>query len=510
MEQSSGATASVWMDSAEFPASATRPAKSVYDVCIIGAGVAGLSCAYQLSLEGQQVVIVDDGPPAGGETCRTTAHLSNIIDDMFTEIERIHGVEGSQLAQQSHKAAIDWISKIAEREAISCEFQRVDAWLVPGEREDDEFMQKEYEAAVRAGVVGAEYPAHAPVAGLASRASIHYPNQAQFDPIKYLVGVAGALKARGVEMISDCAVQDVKERESDVEVTLASGKTLTARHVIVATNSPIVGLMIHTRQAPYRTYVIAIEVPAGSIPTALYWDTEEPYHYVRLMHGEKRAGEVNDLLIVGGEDHKTGLEHEAEERFACLEKWARQRFSGLGPIRYKWSGQVMEPADGLAFIGRVPGQKRIYMSTGDSGMGMTHGTIAGMLLTDLILGRQNPWEKLYSPARFSIKELPSLLKENATAVRRLGANFTPGQVYSRDDLRPGSGAVIREGLKKSAVYRDDRGVYHELSAVCTHLGCVVEWNEIEKSWDCPCHGSRFDVDGHVLNGPATKPLTPRM
>jgi Rieske Fe-S protein len=238
-------------------------------------------------------------------------------------------------------------------------------------------------------------------------------------------------------------------------------------------------------------------VPPDTVPAALYWDTADPYHYVRL-HG--------DLLIAGGEDHKTGQEDDAYDRFAYLESWTRERFP-IGEVEYTWSGQVMEPVDGLAYIGRNPADKaHILVATGDSGQGMTHGTIAGILLTDLILGRPNPWGRLYDPSRKSLKSAAEYLKENVNVAKQYLDYVSPGEVGSVDEIRPGHGAVVRHGLTKLAVYRDEQGALHSRSAVCPHLGCIVHWNSLEGSWDCPCHGSRFGTDGRVLNGPAVTSL----
>jgi Rieske Fe-S protein len=257
--------------------------------------------------------------------------------------------------------------------------------------------------------------------------------------------------------------------------------------------------------------VIAGRVPSGSVPKALYWDTPDPYHYVRLHHVRTGAGVGHDMLIVGGEDHKTGQKDDAEERFRCLEEWARERFPMLETVEYRWSGQVLEPMDYMALIGPQPGDsENVYLATGDSGQGMTHGTIAGMLLTDLIIGRKNQWAKLYDPSRVTISTSSAMefAKENLNVAVQYADWVRPGEVSSPHDILPGTGAVIRRGAKKIAVYRADDGTLHERSAVCTHLKCIVDWNSAEKSWDCPCHGSRFDPYGQVLNGPAIKALEP--
>jgi Rieske Fe-S protein len=268
---------------------------------------------------------------------------------------------------------------------------------------------------------------------------------------------------------------------------------VTADFVVCATNTPVIDwLVIHSKQAAYRTFAIGARIN-GDIPPALYWDTADPYHYVRLSDG---------VLIVGGEDHKTGQADDGSERLARLEAWTRERFP-VGAVEYRWSGQVMEPVDGLGYIGRNPGDKgHVFVATGDSGQGMTHGTIAGMLISDLIIGRANEWARLYDPSRKSLKAGAEYAKENLNVAAQYTDYVTPGEVGSEDEIRPGHGAVLRHGLKTIAVYRDERGALHKRSAVCPHLGCIVQWNSLEMSWDCPCHGSRFGTDGRVLNGPA--------
>ncbi|HZK78282.1 MAG TPA: FAD-dependent oxidoreductase, partial [Gemmatimonadaceae bacterium] len=282
-------------------------------------------------------------------------------------------------------------------------------------------------------------------------------------------------------------------------------------HIVVATNTPVNDwIILHTKQAAYRTFVIGARVPRGSVPRALYWDTADPYHYARLHEVDPRLDPERDdeILIVGGEDHKTGQEDDAEERFKRLESWTRERFPMVKSIDFRWSGQVIEPVDHMAFIGKNPGaDQHIFIATGDSGNGITHGTIAGVLLTDLILGRKNAWSKLYDPSRVTLRATSEFIKENLNVAGQYADWARKGEVDSYDQIEPGSGAVMRRGMKKIAVFRDEQGVIHERSAVCTHLYCIVDWNSTERTWDCPCHGSRFDAYGAVVNGPAIAPLS---
>jgi nitrite reductase/ring-hydroxylating ferredoxin subunit len=292
----------------------------------------------------------------------------------------------------------------------------------------------------------------------------------------------------------------------DAIVETEDGFSVRAGSIVVATNSPVNDrVAVHTRQAPYRTFAIAARVPQASVPPGLFWDTADPYHYVRLQREDER----HDLLIVGGEDHKTGQADDAVARYARLESWARLHFPMMQEVAFRWSGQVLEPVDGLAYIGRNPrDDDNVFIATGDSGHGMTHGTIAGLLLTDLILERENPWAELYSPGRVRANRaaVAEFVRENVNVAAQYTDWLKRGDVAEVDEIAPGSGAVLQRGLQKLAVYRDPAGEVHERSAVCTHLGCVVRWNGDERSWDCPCHGSRFSPTGEVLTGPAKEPL----
>jgi glycine/D-amino acid oxidase-like deaminating enzyme/nitrite reductase/ring-hydroxylating ferredoxin subunit len=477
------------------------------DVCVVGAGIAGLTTAYLLSRSGKSVVVLDDGPVGGGQTRRTTAHLSNAIDDRYVEIERIHGEDGARHAAKSHTAAVDRIEAIAGEEGIDCEFRRLDGYLFCPPDEKSDLLERELDAARRAGLVGVNLVPGAPIANFDSGSALRFPRQAMFDPMKYLGGLARALRRHRGQIFGRTHASAAIESGTPCKVPTKNGPTVSCDHVVVATNTPINDrVTMHTKQAPYSTYALGLKVPARSVTPALYWDTMDPYHYVRLQHGSD-AGE--DVLVVGGEDHKTGQADDAAERFARLELWARFRWPAAGEVAYRWSGQVMETIDGLAFIGRNPGDdEHVYIATGDSGMGMTHGTIAGILLTDLIMGRENPWVELYDPRRKRVKALGAFAKENMNVAAQYLDWVTGGDVSSPEQVAPGAGAVIRRGLHKVAVYREPAGKLHEYSATCPHLGCVVHWNGGEKTWDCPCHGSRFDALGRVITGPANADLGP--
>jgi glycine/D-amino acid oxidase-like deaminating enzyme/nitrite reductase/ring-hydroxylating ferredoxin subunit len=500
---------SIWAATVKMPICRRLARDLRVDVCIVGAGIAGLTTAYLLGRSGTRVVVLDDGGIASGMTRMTTAHLSNAIDDRFTNLQRWQGEEGSRLAAQSHAAAIDRIEAIADELRVDCDFKRLDGYLFLAPGDSETLLKDEFEAARRAAVE-VEMIDRAPLEGFDTGPCLRFADQARFHPFKYLAAMARAIKAQGGKICTNTHVESVVGGRP--AVVKAGEHTVTADAVVVATNVPINDLVaIHTKQAPYMTYVIGAKVPRGAVTDALYWDTLETYHYVRLQELAPEPHQEQaqfDLLIVGGEDHKSGQADDANERHQRLEAWARQRFP-IDEVVFTWGGQCMETIDGLAFIGRNPlDSDNVYVATGDSGMGITHGTIAGMLLTDMILGRDNPWAKLYEPSRKTLRAMGPFAKENLNVAAQYAAWVTPGEVDSVDDIAAGTGAVVRRGLTKIAVSRSDDGSLTELSAVCPHLGCIVEWNSAEYTWDCPCHGSRFRANGRVINGPANRDLEP--
>ena len=502
MPSDSGATTSFWME-LSLPDHPPLAEDCATEVCIVGAGIAGLSTAYHLAREGRRVVVLDDGAIGSGETGRTTSHLSNAFDDRYHRVESRHGEEISRLVAQSHTAAIDRIEAIVRDEGIECDFRRVDGYLFsPPEAPADE-LEKELRAAHRAGLSEVSRVDAPPGATQPLGPALLFPRQGQIHPLAYLAGLAQRIVSLGGRIHCGTHVSEIQDG-NPVCTRTQDGRIVSAAAAVVATNTPINNrFIIHTKQAPYRTYVVGLRVAKGSMPWAQWWDTLDPYHYVRIA-GHLDDG--HDLLIVGGEDHKTGQEDAAEARFERLAAWARARFPVQGEPLYRWSGQVMEPIDGLAFIGRNPGDEHVFIVTGDSGNGMTHGTIAGMLLTDLIMGRENPWAHAYHPSRTSLKALGEFAKENANVAAQYKDWLTGGEVSQVDEIAPGEGAVIRHHLHKIAVYQDPAEGPRAFDATCPHLGCIVEWNRTEKSWDCPCHGSRFDAHGRVINGPAIRGL----
>lgn len=472
------------------------------EVCVIGAGMAGISCAYQLSRQGRKVVVLDDGVVGEGETARTTSHLTAVLDDRFSVLEKRFGKEFVKAATDSHMKAIDFIEETVLKENIACAFRRLDAYLYNSPKTHED-LKEELQAATRAGLK-AEMVPRAPLS-FDTGPSLKFSNQAQFRPLDYLRGLCHSIVKSGGEIFSQTHAENIEEEKKGYLIATDAGYTIEAENVIVATSSPINSRFFpHTKQAAYRSYVIVGKVPKEGIPFGLYYDTLDPYHYVRVEHADD-----HDLLIIGGEDHRVGEAQHPEEKFEILEEWAKKRFPMMTTILYKWSGQIFEPVDDMAFIGRANKNESLFIATGFSGNGMTYGTIAGILLTDLIQGKPNRWESLYSPDRLPRGEsLYEFCKENANTLWQYRDWLTSSDEMTEAKIKPGSGAVLRDGLKKLAIYRDDEGVLHKLSAVCPHLGGIVRWNEAEKTWDCPCHGSRFTSKGKVIDGPANSSLEP--
>lgn len=493
---------SLWTTRDELPRYPPLDADTHAPVCVVGAGMAGLSVAYEVLRSGRSVIVLDRGAVGAGETSRSTAQLGTALDERYVGLERMHGAEGARLAAESHGAAIDRVEQLVREEKIECGFERLDGYLFTGPGQSEDILERELAAAHRAGLQDVTLVTSAPPMG-AGRA-LRFPRQAQMDPARYIAGLSRAVIRAGGRIFSDTQAEKIEGgRPGRIVTTL--GPVVTADQIVVATNTPVNNLFaLHTKQAAYRTYVIAAAVPRGSIAKALYWDTLDPYHYIRIAANDAQV----DWLIVGGEDHKTGQEHDPAERWTRLEAWLRARFPMAGAVGSRWSGQIMQSMDGLAYIGKNPlDDDNVFVVTGDTGTGITHGAIAGMLLADLLAGKENRWAHLYEPARMSLGAGGNFLRENLSAVQPYTDWLEAGDVNDETEIAPGHGAVVRHGLKLLAVYRDDAGDLHRCGAACPHLGGVVRWNPAERSWDCPCHGSRFDALGKVMNGPANTDLT---
>ena len=504
-EITAGETIPYWIDTVSPMEYETLDQSMDVDILVIGGGIAGLTTAYCLLKEGRKVVLVEDGLIGSGESGRTTAHLTCALDDRYYEIAKTFGEEGSRKAAESHTAAIDRIEKIVREEGIYCEFERVFGYLFLHPTDTEDKLKKELLATQSAGLL-TQWQEHIP--GLSEDGPcIRFPEQGQFHIMKYLQGLAKAVVGMGGQIYTKTKARFINAKGAE-----CNGHHVTASQIVVATNSPVNDFIsIHTKQFAYRTYVIAAKIPKGKISHALWWDTggteakwaTTPYHYIRIQQFDDNY----DLVMSGGEDHKTGQADDdgvpEEKRYDALIEWTKKRFPMMEDIVYRWSGQVMEPFDYMAFIGKNPGDDNIYVITGDSGNGMTHGTLGGMIVTDLIQGKENPWAAMYSPKRLPVSMPGTYLSELLNVVKQFGDFIKRADIKEVDELQNGQGAILGKGIRRIAVYKDEQGTVHSFSAVCPHMGCVVQWNAEERSFDCPCHGSRFTKEGDVINGPAT-------
>jgi len=489
------------------------------DVCVVGGGIAGLLVAERLTSEGMSVVLLDQGQMAHGETGHTTAHFVTALDDRYTDLARMHGERGARMAAESHGAAIDYVERLVEQFGIDCGWKRLDGYLTVNERHHDErdrLLDDELLAAREAGLeVERVRAVPAPWPGDFGPA-LRFARQAQAHPLMLLRAVARNLAIDGARLHNRTHATKIHGGK-DAAVETAGGPIVKCGHVVVATNTPVNNLVaVHTKQAGYQTYVMAFRIPGGALPPILLWDGlwegDTEYHYLRLLNGgaagDGGGAAQGDLLIVGGEDHKTGQGPDGDQPYRRLEDWTRRNFPMCGEVERRWSGEVMEPADGLGYIGRnALDRDNVYIVTGDSGNGMTHAAIAAMLIPDQIMGRENPWTTLYAPNRkIGLHALSNYARENANTVAQYRDWLVRGDVADESEIKPGEGAVIARGLTHVAVYKDQNGACTRLNARCTHLSGVVRWNSQEKTWDCPCHASRFDKHGKMMHGPANSDL----
>jgi len=472
------------------------------DVVVIGGGVAGMTAALTLQSAGKQVVVLEMRGLGSGETGHTTAHLSEQIDISYRAAIHKFGCDRARDVAASQRAAIDQIEEWVHGLSIACDFTRLPGFLYSEDDGGSRELECELQAMQEAGLEAAwteVVPLPFDVTG-----ALKLERQGQIHPGRYLEGLAQAFTQRGGRIFEQTRVLRVEEgnpcRVEAERGTVSGGEVLCTTHV-----PSINRLMVHPQLAAYRSYAIARRLKAES-PPALYWDTMDPYHYLRF-HSDERG----QWLILGGEDHKTGKESDPASLYERLEEYAGARFSleESGPeTAFRWSGQILEPADGLPFIGRNPGSRHLSIATGFSGNGMTFGTLAGGVLADAVLGKANRWASLYSPMRFKPRaQIRRFLSENIDfPIHRVAGLFQSGEVQHPSEIPINEGRLVRSEAGLLAVYRDGEEGLKVRTAVCPHLGCHVRWNNAERSWDCPCHGSRFDPDGRVLNGPALSDL----
>lgn len=491
---------SLWSSTATLPAYAPLEENVEVDVAIVGGGITGLTAAMLLADAGKRVVLLEARTLGSGVSNRSTVHMTEMVDTWYSQIESDFGRDGARLVAQSSRAAIDRITGLVQTLGIACGHTKKPGWLYTESEKDITALVKEHEAAKRAGLA-VELHERAPLP-FATKKGILFPDQLQVHVARYLAGLAKASSERGARIFERSRVLTIEDGEPCL-LHLENGTIVRARQVFSATHAPLNRVFLQTKIAAYRSYVVAY--PNVTIPDGLYWDTDDPYHYVSPFSIDGAT-----YLLVGGEDHKTGAEKETTKHLDALHTWTKQRLP-VGEPSHRWSAQVEEPVDGLPFIGRNAMSEHVFVATGFSGNGTTFGTIAAMIFADRVTGRANPWSDLFAATRVKpVASAVAYATENVDFPMHLVSDrVTPPEARSLADIAPGEGKTVRVSGERLAVYRDAGGALHAVSSVCTHLGCLVKFNTAETTWDCPCHGSRFGVDGAVLDGPATRPLARR-
>jgi glycine/D-amino acid oxidase-like deaminating enzyme/nitrite reductase/ring-hydroxylating ferredoxin subunit len=470
------------------------------DVCVIGGGITGITAAVLLKREGKTVALVESKRIVRGATGYTTAKVTAGHGAIYSQLESAFGEDGARTYAQSNQFAIERIAQFVDEDGIDCDFERKANYVYAESEEEVEGIEAEVEAAKRAGLpVSFERDSPLPyeIAG-----AVRLENQAQFHPRKYLLALAATLPGDGSHVFEETTALDVDQGRPSVRTEQG---TVRAADVIVATHLPFEDSGLFFAKAhPHRSYAVCAPIDESAAPNGMFINAGLPTRSVRVLRDGERT-----LLNVGGEGHKPGAEDDTEQRYRTLEEFMRQHWPQAGEVAYSWSTQDYMSVDKVPFIGRLRrGSEHVYTATGYNKWGMTSGTLAGILLTDRIVGRRNEWADLYDSKRLNPKaSLPKLLKENASAGLHFFADrIRPADESELEKLGPGDGAIARVDGRKRAVYRDESGALHVLSPVCRHLYCHVKWNPAEKSWDCPCHGSRYSGEGRVLQGPTVEPL----
>ncbi|KAK7900298.1 hypothetical protein LTR67_004044 [Exophiala xenobiotica] len=499
------------------------------DVCIIGSGISGVSVAEQLVKRGLNVVMIEARDIISGETGRTSGHLASDLDDGYTEIANKFGKDGAKIAFESHDWAIKHIGEVVNELGIDCEYRQLHGYDISqypkGTKEHDEDIKviKDEVKLMQELGMDAKYVENATIKGWDGtpdqRDAAIIGAQATFHPTKYLNGVLNWLRRQpnfqcytrtrmtnNSEKGMTVPLVDVHLGSKGVTVETANGHTITCSHSVEATCVPLQTLSMIAEMEYDRTYCIAIRIPKGTVEDCLLYDSAEEYKYVRMTECDDEW----DYMVVGGCDHKVGKEAEWEERYQELETWTRERFTKAGSVDYRWSGQIFEPMDYMAYIGRKTGCQFIYTVTGDSGNGLTHGVIAGKLIADEIQGIENPWEQVYDPKHRHttvMSSAPQILQHDIS-INAEYKRFFKSDIQDVEDLGLDQGGILNPLTKMpQAVYKDKNGKVHKYSALCPHLKGVVCWNNDEKSWDCPIHGSRFASDGTQIMGPSKMGLS---
>jgi glycine/D-amino acid oxidase-like deaminating enzyme/nitrite reductase/ring-hydroxylating ferredoxin subunit len=471
------------------------------DVAVVGGGIVGVTAAAKLQREGAKVALLEARHIGAGATGYTTAKLSSLHGTIYSQLAKRYGDDILRAYGEMNEAGMRLIADYCEQLGIDCDLRRKPNFTYSESESERSTLMEAAGAAKRVGLP-ASFVAEAEELPFAIAGAIRFDNQAEFHPQKYLHGLAAAAADAGCAVHERTRVVSVKHGDPSTLRT-ESGATVTAGHVILATHMPINDHgFLSARNHPERSYALLVEL-AGAVPQGMYLSSDSPTRTFRAVPTEN-----GERLLVGGQSHRTGIGGETE-RYRKVEEWARERFEVLA-VEYRWATQDHIPNDKLPFIGRAgPRNDRVLTATGLRKWGLAMGASAASMLSDRIMGRENPWAEAFDPMRFHpLAETPSLISNGAATSAHLALDRITKR-GSADDLAPGEGDVVGAGLGQRAVYRDEAGKLHTLSARCTHLGCIVRFNDAERTWDCPCHGSRFDIDGGVVEGPATKPLSRR-
>ena len=497
MEHRPTTNQAVWSSTGFLPSHPSLSGDIHADVAIIGAGITGLSTAYHLSRAGKKVVILEQFEVGKGTTGSSTGNLYAPIDERLSSILSKHGEDTLRMVAESRMAAVDFIEQRVQEFNIDCEFQRVPWHLftTPETRNQKSEVENETEAVEKAGLLLSKNPPPSfpfPVDTLLS-----LEGQAQFNPLKYVQQLAAALASEQCTIFENSQV--IKVEDGSPCLVHTSHGTVTADRVVMATHSPKGIYGVHTAMESYREYVMAVRLKGELPPAGIYWHVQSGSQYSIRPYREKD----NNYLLVLGEPYKVGTKSDHEELLTKLEQYIRAHFD-VASIEFVWAAQNYKAADNLPYIGTSPMENHTYIATGFSADGLTYGTLAGQIISDALLGKENPWAKTYDPKRFTpIASAKKFAQENMTVASHLLKDYLfYGEADEVNEIQKGEGKTIKIDGEHMAAYRDEEGRFHIVSGICTHMGCVVHWNGGEKSWDCPCHGSRFSVDGKVLEGPA--------
>lgn len=494
-----GRAKSVWLDTTPQTAYAELEDGVTVDTAIIGGGIAGITTAYELRAAGQSVAVVDRQRILTGVTGHTTAKLTSQHGLIYDHLIKYFGVEKARQYANANQTAIDKVESTVTERDIDCEFERTPAYVYTTNADEREQIRDEVKAAQQLDLP-ASYTESTSLP-FDVEGAVRFEDQARFHPRMYLLSLARTIPGDGSYIFEHTRANDVKIGPP-CRVRTEHG-TVTADDVVIATHFPILdGAFYFARLYPKRSYVIAGRLRTDE-PEGMYYRPGEPYFSVRPIP----AGDES-MALFGGENHRTGHGGRTADRYRRLERYVRKRFD-VESVAYRWSTQDYVSVDRVPFVGKhSPGKDHVYVATGFGGWGLTNGTAAGRLLSDLILDRENPWCDIYRPTRFRLgASKRALVRHNTDAVRHVVRDLLtnpPAEPIS--DLARGEGTVITAEGMPVGVHRDEDGEFHTVSARCTHMGCLLKWNDGEMSWDCPCHGSRFDVDGNVIDTPAIEDL----